>query len=281
MTSRGNVTKRVLKVAMSVLALSMAACTPSDFLHRLATPERDARARRVLGMVVAGQVDSLIPRAQFETDSSQTAHAFFQLDSALRGRKVDSLTLIGATRFDAGGAERLTLSYEFRTEKGWLAAGITTRDSAGTWALLGLRLNPLPGELRRVNDFNLAGSSPVRYLALVLMAACTIFTVGVAIFLATRRNFPKRWRWVLASLFGVGAVYVNWTTGEVAAKIFALQLFGAGVVRPSEFAPWVVSFSFPLGAILALFRYWRRRADLDALDAPAASDDVPSGQAAT
>jgi hypothetical protein len=195
----------------------------------------------------------------------------FQIDSVLRGRRVDSLTLIGANQVTSGNAERVTLSYEFRTESGWLAAAVATLDSASTWALLGFHIEPLVGELRAANEFRLAGRSAAQYLALLAMVACALFSLGTAIFLATRRQFPKRWRWVLASLVGVGMVSVNWTTGAVASRLFSVQFLGASAVQASDFAPWILSFSFPIGAIVALSRY---RSFLESLKAPGTSEPL-------
>jgi hypothetical protein len=273
--------RRVLLCGVGLLAVMTSACSPDELTHRIATPERDARAQRVLRMVVAGERDSILARARFDADPATVGRALTQIDSVLRGRRVDSLALIGANQFSSAGTDRITLSYEFRTEKGWLAASVTTLDSASTWALLGFHVEPIVGELRAVNEFRLAHRSAAQYLALIAMVACTIFTAGTAIFLATRRNFPKRWRWVLASLVGVGSASVNWTTGAVATRMVFLQLFGASVVRPSEFAPWVVSFSFPLGAIVALSRY---RSHVESSKARGTSQNLeqpPSPQATT
>jgi hypothetical protein len=240
---------------VGLLTVMTAACSPDSLTKRIATPERDARAQRVIHQVVAGQRDSFLARARFDIDSASAARALFQIDSALKGQRVDGLTLIGANQFTSGNTDRITLSYEFRTERGWLAASVATLDSASTWALVGFHVEPLAGELRAVNEFHLGHRSAAQYLALLAMVACALFSLGTAIFLATRRQFPKRWRWVLASLVGVGMVSVDWTTGAVASRLFSVQLLGASAVRPSEFAPWILSFSFPIGAIVALSRY--------------------------
>ena len=264
-----------------VLALLTSACSPDALTHRIATPERDARARHVIHMIVAGEHDSLLAESRFDMDSAAKARVLFQLDSALRGRRVDSLTLVGANLFTMSGTDRLTLSYEFHTEKGWIFSSVTTLDSASTWKVIGFHVEPLAGELRAANEFRLAHQSAAQYLALLAVVACMIFTLGTAIFLATRRNFPKRWRWVLASLVGVASASVNWTTGEVATRLIFVQLFAASAVRASEFGPWILSFSFPIGAIVALGRYRSYLASPKAPIAPEGLDQPTSPQAAT
>lgn len=37
--------------------------------------------------------------------------------------------------------------------------------------------------------------------------------------------------------------------------MLTMQLLSASFGRPSVYAPWILSFSFPLGAIIALQRY--------------------------
>jgi hypothetical protein len=257
--------RRVLLCGVALLAVMAAGCGPDYLTKRIATPARDTRAQHVIHQVVAGERDSFLARARFDIDSAAAVRALAQIDSALKGQRVDSLTLIGANQFSNGTIDRITLSYELRTQRGWLAVSVATLDSASTWALVGFHVEPLVGELRAANEFRLAQRSAAQYLTLLATVACALFTLGTAIFLATRRQFPKRWRWVLASLVGVGTVSVNWTTGEVASRLFFVQLFGASAVRPSEFAPWILSFSFPIGAIVALSRY---RSYLESLKAP-------------
>ena len=197
----------------------------------------------------------MLAHARLGNDTAAIARGLAQLDSILRGQRLDSMRLIGANEFDSGGIERLTLTYEMRATRGWLGATVTTMDSAATWAILGIHVEPLRGELSRLNAFTLSDRSAAQYLGLAAVVVLTAFTLGVAIFLATRRQFPKRWRWVFLSLLGVGAVYVNWTTGDVSSSFAMVQLFAASAVRPNEFSPWVLSFSFPLGAVIALSRY--------------------------
>jgi hypothetical protein len=72
---------------------------------------------------------------------------------------------------------------------------------------------------------------------------------------------------VLPALVGVGAVDLNWTTGATGFVLLRAQLFTTGAVRASPYAPWILTFTFPVGAILALRRWKRSAARAARLDA--------------
>ena len=251
-------------------------------IERIATPARDARAKQVLRSLASGERDPLLANARFGDDTAAAQKGLAQIDSVFRGRHLDSIQLIGANEFSSSSTDRLTLSYEVHSERGWLAADVTTLESDGSATLIGLHAEPLVGELRKLNEFSLRGKGSSQYLALILTIALAAWTLGVAGFLATRREFPRRWRWVAVSLIGVSAVYVNWTTGEIWNQLLRVQLFSAGAVRASEFAPWILSFSFPVGTLVALERYRKWRAERNASTlAAVVTDPTPPSEAAT
>ena len=65
-----------------------------------------------------------------------------------------------------------------------------------------------------------------------------------------------RWPWLLFMLFGIGSLSINWTTGETQFSALTLRLFAASVDQ-IRYGPWIVSVSFPLGALaFLLLRKW-------------------------
>ncbi len=71
-----------------------------------------------------------------------------------------------------------------------------------------------------------------------------------------RTPIPRRkWLWVLFILLGFGSIQLNWTTADYAIQAFHVNLLGAGAVASGRYAPWVLSFGIPLGAIT----FWSRR----------------------
>jgi hypothetical protein len=84
-------------------------------------------------------------------------------------------------------------------------------------------------------------------LSVVTFEAFTIWRV-------VKSSLPHKWRWILLALVGIGAGQVLWETGEFAYQLLNISLAGFGVTARSTTGPWIVSVSFPIGAILTMRR---------------------------
>ena len=62
--------------------------------------------------------------------------------------------------------------------------------------------------------------------------------------------------WVIFILLGFVAITVNWTTGALAFQPLSFHVLGAGA-RAAPFSPWFVTVSFPLGAVIFLWKWLR------------------------
>jgi hypothetical protein len=100
-----------------------------------------------------------------------------------------------------------------------------------------------------------------RAAMLCLAIAISLFTLWVAV-TVVRTPMRRRWGWAVVALLGVGKVVVNWTSGETIAHLVSFPSITAPIARSELLGPWVVAVSFPLGAILAL---WRRQRALGGL----------------
>lgn len=253
----------------------LAACSADRMMQRFVPADADARARTYLALFTRHQADSAEARIAPSLAGPDAHRALQQIDSLLGGQRFDSVRVIGAQVNQMSGVRRANLSYEIRAPMGWLGANVATVDSAGTWFVEGVSVTPIPRPIEAETDFTLRGKSALHYLWLVLMVASAICSLGTALFIAFRSGMPKRWRWALAAALGVGAFSMNWATGETAFRIVKVQVFSAAALRAGPVAPWILTFAFPLGAMLALRRY-RRWRTLDAEPAP-----VPPGPDAT
>ena len=241
---------------LAVLAVTgLLACSQEDAIRRFTPADADARARAYLGLFTAGQVDSatarLLPALQGEEANRQLA----KIGELLDAQRLDSTHAIGAQANNFNGTRHVNLTYEMHSARGWMVANVATVDSAGGWFVEGVSARPIDRPLEEQNSFTLLGKSPMHYLWLLLTFLAPLFSFGTAIWIASRRAMPRRWRWVFASLLGLGMFSLNWTTGETAYRLVHIQFGSAGVMRAGFAAPWILTFALPVGAIAALARY--------------------------
>jgi hypothetical protein len=182
-----------------------------------------------------------------------------KISDILRNERFDTVRVIGAQTNEIGGVRHVNLTYELHSSFGWFLANVATVDSAQIWFVEGVSARNIAQSLETANDFSLSGKSFIHYLWLVVAIACAALSLGSAVFIATRRDMPKRWRWVVLSLIGVGAFQLNWTTGATNLALLNVQIASASFLRGGPAAPWILSFAIPLGAILGVRRYrqWR------------------------
>jgi hypothetical protein len=91
----------------------------------------------------------------------------------------------------------------------------------------------------------------------VAMLAGALIPLGlmiVACVAALRtRGLPAKWGFAILAFAGVGAAWLNWTTGEAGFEALSVNLIGVGLSRaPSPLAPWILHFTAPVGAIVVL-----------------------------
>ena len=116
----------------------------------------------------------------------------------------------------------------------------------------------IAGPRLRETLFRLEGKSLLHYAVLGLVVALPIFTIYALVACFMTRMPGRKWAWALFILFGVGSVALNWTTGEWEFQPLRLQLLSASATA-ALYQPWVLSASFPLGAVIFLFRRRRLR----------------------
>ena len=88
---------------------------------------------------------------------------------------------------------------------------------------------------------------------LALAVAAPLFSLYALVLCVRTRLRGKKWLWIVAILLGVGALSVNWTTGQWNFQPAYVQLLSASATA-SPYGPWVISVSVPLGAILFVLR---------------------------
>ena len=165
-----------------------------------------------------------------------------------------SVQIIGSEVHKSNGEWTGNFTFEYEFESGWNVASTALRRTTDGYEVVGVYTHRTEQSQREINAFNLSAKTPLQYFVLLLavtVAAFVIFTLIACI----RTPIPKRkWLWVIFIIFGVGMIQVNWTTGDPSFQFLTIKLFGASAVKAGPAAPWTISASIPLGAIIFWFR---------------------------
>jgi LytS/YehU family sensor histidine kinase len=116
-----------------------------------------------------------------------------------------------------------------------------------------LTVRAIPESLEEHHRFRLAGKSAVHYVVLALAIVFPLLTLYALVACVRTKMSWQKWPWMLFILFGIGSFSINWTTGETQFSALTLRLFGASAAAVL-YGPWILSVSFPLGALVFLFR---------------------------
>lgn len=241
------------------LALALAACGGESSLQRFTPADVDARSRDYIGQFVRGQTDSALQRLVVPLRTPDATSELGKITDILRNQRFDTTRVIGAWTNTINGVRHVNMTYELHASSSWYLANVASVDTADTWFVEGVSARTILAPLEVTTQFSLAGKSLLHYLWLLLTIACATVSLACAVFIGTRRGMPKRWRWVLMSLLGVGAFRMNWANGATDVTFLHVQLLSAGFVRAGSAAPWILSFGVPIGALVALSRYRRWR----------------------
>ena len=259
--------------ALALVALLAVGCVDEKaLLARFAPKDHDQLARQFLDRL--RHADSAAAHAMLEpTVAANTAAADIErLVGLMNYGEPLAVELIGVNvRFfkpvGAEGTQQSNLTYEIQFQQRWLlAAFVITSTKEGPRISSG-NLQPLPDSLRVLNRFTLRNKSLVHYLFLAAVAGVLVLIV-VALVLCARTKLRRRWLWMIFIAVGLGKFSLNWSTGQWEVAPISILLLGAAYMRASSYAPVVVSFGVPVGAIV--FLTLRRR-----LQRPPASPELP------
>lgn len=165
-----------------------------------------------------------------------------------------STELIGSQVHTNNQAWQGNFSFEYEFESGWAVANVVMKRIDNKTTVIGFNVFRTAASQKSLNKFELSGKSALHYIVLTLACIVPVFII-FSLFYCIKTPIPKRkWLWVLFILGGIGSISINWSTGEFGFKILHYILFSASATTASEYAPWIITAAFPLGAIIFWFK---------------------------
>lgn len=125
---------------------------------------------------------------------------------------------------------------------------------AKVFKLVAISVTPVEPAQVAGNRFWSSGKSSEQWAFLFATFVTPALMVAMAIAVLRVRDLKLKWLWVLVAFVGVGAVWMDWTSGLWGGG-WAITLVGFGLDKgPSPLSPWMLHFALPAGALVVALR---------------------------
>jgi hypothetical protein len=248
----------MLRALLAVYALLLVGCLNETALIEKFTPKEDDEfARRFVDLLREGRVDEASLMLDPDVAAKAGVGELNKLHQILDHGKPSAFEIIGSNAgyfalIDGSGRKRQTnLVYQLQFQDTWVVATIVVESTPQKRQILSAHLQPVSDSLQVLNRFTLSNKSVVHYLVLGACILIPLFII-MTVVICFRARVRRRWLWIFVILIGFVQFRLNWTTGAWEALPVSFNLLGAGWFRASSYAPVILNFALPLGAILFL-----------------------------
>ena len=255
----------LLTLLMAVAPLAQAA--PPDCSKYLSQEELDFANHYVewLGGASISRAEEYIdPSIKQAYDTSKEP-----ILKAFRAVKDFDRTMIGCQVYNNGSSRTVNISYQWSSHDAWFVGNLNWNTIGTSRWVKGFQITPLPAPLEKLNAFDPLSKGPVQWLFLTFAILVLGTIVTAAVLCLREKGLKRKWLWMIWLLLGMPKFTINWSTGQIGGLfstaeggfqvIPGFQLLGVGFVRGSDYAPWILIASVPLGALVYLFTRKSRR----------------------
>ena len=242
------------KIIATIVMVLVAACSYQDMADKLIPKEESGFAKDYLHQLQARNFQYVKTYVDPSIEAEVTDAKLIEIADYFPGGELLSTELIGShvNTFNSQWQGNFTFEYQF--SGGWALANVVLKRTKDALSVVGFNVYRTEASQRELNKFTLAGKSAIQYLVLTLAIAAPLFVLVTLYFCIKTPIQKRKWLWVLFVLVGVGSMSVNWSSGQYHIQPLSLNLFSASALAAGPFAPWIISASIPLGAILFWFK---------------------------
>lgn len=244
-----------LNIILSTLLLAISSLASADLSENFLVPkEESAFAKDYLQKLRDKDLDFIMSHIDPSLIGQISNQKLEEISNYFPSGKLLSTELIGSQVNTFNSTWQGNFSFEYQFESGWALANVVMKRIDDKTTVVGINVYQTKASQKELNKFVFSGKSVLHYVILTLAVIIPIFILVTLIY-CIKTPIPKRkWLWVLFIIGGIGTISINWTTSVYDFKVFQYQLFGIAAMASSEYAPWVITAGFPLGALVFWFK---------------------------
>lgn len=242
-----------LLLVFSALAL-LAGCNQQAMIEKFAPKEESAIAQRMLSELIAKNFGALDSQLDPRLKTPDTRDTFEKMANAFPSAPPKSVTLVGTETNTRNDVTTYNLTYEYEYPNAWLLANVMLQRKDGQLRIVGMHAYPEKQSLRETNAFKFSGKGFTHYFVLGLMIGIAMFVIYVLVLCFRTPIAKRKWLWLVFIALGITRFFFNWTTGELRFQLVSFAIPGVGAFAAGPYAPLILTFSIPVGAIVFLLR---------------------------
>jgi hypothetical protein len=230
--------------------------------------EDDSLARHYINLIQSRQYEAAIEKLDPRIRTADINEKLKQI-SAFLDRGIP-ISVEPVSYNQSPDHSQITLQYQIEYQNAWVLATIVVKKHGADRLISISRFNPLYDSVERLNSFIFFNKGLRHYIFIIPMTAAFLFITYTIILCLRTKEIRYKWLWIIIILVVVGKFSLNWTTGDYSFQALNIKIgippgFDASKLG-SPYAPWILSFSFPLGAVFFLLARKRLRTHIATTD---------------
>jgi hypothetical protein len=242
---------------LTLLVGLLFSCNPSIDFKKIVPQQVDKFATGFVDDIKQGNIEECLLKVIPEMNNQAGRDYLTNSFKSIQSLQIDSSRIINArqqTLMGENGFTNYSIDYEYFVKGKHLYFTFGIREQKGKLSITAFDGRFFETSLTEIHSFTLDKKGFVHYLFLAFAVLIPIFILVTLVF-AIRTRLTKKWLWIIGILLGFIKLSINWTTGQVGFQLISFQILGAGFSKQGLVAPWTLSFTLPIVAMI----FWIKR----------------------
>lgn len=240
---------RSIGLIVIVMAMILSGCDQASMLKKMIPPEGESTAKSYINLLRQNSFEQIEKDLDPSIKSPDIRNEMVKMAGMIPTQNPESIKVVGSQVFNGPDFTRTNITFEYQFPHKWLLINVATQKKGGASSIVGFNVTPIPDSLEQLNKFTLVGKNVLQYSVFVLAIILSLFNLYALILCIRTRIEKRKWLWVIFVMLGFAKLTVDWTTGQWGITPVAFQFLSAGAFA-QLYGPWMISISFPLGAII-------------------------------
>jgi hypothetical protein len=250
---------------LTLLVGLLISCNPNIDFKTIVPQHVDSFATKFITDIQNGEIEKCLTQVTPEMNNQAGRDYLTNAFNNFRTLRIDSFRIINARKTSLmgdNGFTNYTIDYEYFIKDKYLYFNFGIHEEGDKLTITAFDGRFFETSLTTIHSFTLKDKSFVHYIFMLFAVLIPIF-IFVTLAFAIRTKLTKKWLWIIGILLGFVKFSLNWTTGQVGFQLISFQILGAGFSKQGLVAPWTLSFTLPIVAVI----FWVKRiTDKKAID---------------